>query len=194
MEIKLQSPIDEATARSLKVGDMVLVSGLVLTGRDRVHKFLYEQRPKPEDIPFQLEGGIIYHCGPLIERSDGGYRFVVGGPTTSMRMEPYEWFLIEHYGIRAVIGKGGLGQRSLEAMVKHGAVYLHTVSGAGTLLAEKIVSVEGVWKEEFGLPEAMWALRVQDLPAIVTMDSHGRSIHEEIKKATQENLERLLKK
>lgn len=194
MEIKLQSPIEEATARSLKVGDLVLVSGLVLTGRDRVHQFLYEERPSPEEIPFPLEGAIIYHCGPLIEPQDGGYRFVVGGPTTSMRMEPYEWFLIEHYGIKAVIGKGGLGQRSLEAMKKHGAVYLHTVSGAGALLAERIVAVEGVWKEEFGLPEAMWALRVKDLPAIVTMDSHGRSIHEEIRQKTEENLKELLKR
>jgi fumarate hydratase class I len=101
--------------------------------------------------------------------------------------------VIEHYGLRVIIGKGGLGQKSLEAMKRYGAVYLHTVSGAAALLAERIVSVEGVWKKEFGLPEAMWALRVEDLPAIVTMDSHGRSIHQEIRQATKEQLERILK-
>ncbi len=189
----MQSPIDETTVRSLRVGDLVLVSGLILTGRDRVHKFLFEERPPAEDIPFPLEGAIIYHCGPLIEARDGDYKFIVGGPTTSMRMEPYEWFLIEHYGIRAVIGKGGLGQKSLEAMQRYAAVYLHTISGAGALLAERTISVEGVWKREFGIPEAMWALRVQDLPAVVTMDSHGRSLHEEIRQATRQALEGLLR-
>ncbi len=193
MEVKLQIPLTEETVRGLKVGDFVLLSGIVLTGRDRIHKFLYEERPAAESMPFSLAGGVIYHCGPLIkEISQGNYELVVGGPTTSMRMEPYEWFVIEHYGVRAIIGKGGLGKKSLEAMRKHGAVYLHTVSGAAALLAERILSVEGLWKEEFGPAEAMWALRVEDFPAIVTMDSHGRSLHEEIQKTTKENLNKIL--
>jgi fumarate hydratase class I len=189
--IRLKTPLKEEDIRKLEVGQRVLLSGYIITGRDRIHKYLFEERPSKDEIPFMIKGGVLYHCGPIIEKTDKGYRFIVGGPTTSSRMEPYEWFVIKEYGLRGIIGKGGMGQKSLEAMGEAGCVYFHTISGAAAYLADRVVEVKGVWKEEFGLPEAMWYLYVEDFPLIVTMDANGRSLHEEIKKASYSRLKEL---
>lgn len=189
-QVKLTTPIDEESIRSLRAGDEVLISGRLYTGRDAVHKYLAGGGALPEGV--DLQGGIIYHCGPVVvERSENGERqFTVtaAGPTTSIREEPYQADLIARYGIRGVIGKGGMGLKTLDACRKYGAVYLHAIGGAAQVYADCIQGVDAVYLEEFGSPEAIWSLRVVDFPAIVTMDSHGDSLHEVVQ---QESLDRL---
>jgi len=194
MPIRLNVPIKEDEVRSLKVGDMVLISGKIVTARDLIHKYLYEKKLSPSEIPFELKDGVLYHCGPIIKINNKNYKFVVGGPTTSYRMEMYEWFVIKKYGLRGIIGKGGMGKKTLEALKETGCVYLHTISGASVYLAECVKDVLGVWKaQEFGLVDAMWQLTVSDFPAVVTMDTHGRSLHDEIKMNSLKNLKNILK-
>jgi tartrate/fumarate subfamily iron-sulfur-dependent hydro-lyase beta chain len=178
--IQIQTPISEATVRSLKVGDPVEISGVLFTGRDAVHKYLYEGGALPPEV--KLRDGIIYHCGPVVLKDETGkWSVKAAGPTTSTREEPYQWKIIEEFGIRAVIGKGGMGQRTVDACRQHGCVYLHAVGGAAQVLAECIKSVRNVYMlEKFGSPEAIWELDVVSFPAVVTIDSHGNSLHEEI--------------
>ena len=178
--IKLKTPISEEQARSLKVGDEVLLSGTIVTARDAAHKLMVEE--KPEFIRKHLEGSIIYHCGPVVRKDEAGnYSFVAAGPTTSSREEPYQADVIEEYKVRAVIGKGGMGQKTADGLKKTGAVYLHAVGGAGSLIAKKVTNVETVYKlEEFGTPEAFWVIQVEDFPCVVTMDAHGGSLHKDI--------------
>src|SRR5262249_40517510 len=158
------TPLKEEDVRRLKAGDMVLLTGTVFTGRDEVHKYLY----KGGDLPV-LQGGVIYHCGPVVLKGQGGYRVVAAGPTTSIREEPYQAALIGRLGIKAVIGKGGMGAKTLEACRQHGCVYLHAIGGAAQIYARCIEGVDNVYLEQFGSPEAVWQLRVRDFPAVVTM-------------------------
>jgi len=192
--VRLRTPLDEATVRSLRAGDEVLISGTLFTGRDAVHKYLAGGGALPDGV--DLSGGIIYHCGPVvIERSEDGQRsFTVtaAGPTTSIREEPYQAGLIERYGLRGVIGKGGMGLKTLGACREHGAVYLHAIGGAAQVYADCIKSVDGVHLEQFGSPEAIWVLTVEDFPAIVTMDSHGDSLHETVQESSLERLKAAL--
>lgn len=189
----LKTPLSEEDILNLRVGDMVAISGRVVTGRDKVHKFLFHEMPDKKDIPFELEGGIIYHCGPIMRKTDDVYQLVVAGPTTSMRVEMYEPEIIRAYGIRGIIGKGGMGEMTLNAMKEYGCVYLHTISGAAAYLADSIKSIAGGWKiEEFGEPDAMWLFEVEDFPAIVTMDAYGNSLHREIEKISLERLKEML--
>jgi fumarate hydratase subunit beta len=178
--IKLQTPITEEVARSLKVGDEVLLSGTIVTARDAAHKFMVEERP--DFIREHLFGNAIYHCGPVIKKDEhGNYSFVAAGPTTSSREEPYQADVIEEYKVRAVIGKGGMGAKTAEGLQKTGAVYLHAVGGAGSLIAKKVKNVDTVFKlEEFGTPEAFWVIQVEDFPCVVTMDANGGSLHKDI--------------
>jgi fumarate hydratase, class I len=183
----LTAPIDEATARELKVGEIVLVSGRMYTGRDAVHAHLMKHEP-----PVDLRGGILYHCGPVVAKDGDGWRITAAGPTTSIREEPYQADVIARYGVRAVIGKGGMGPRTLAAMQEHGAVYLNAIGGAAQFYARCIERVDGVSLMEFGTPEAMWHLDVRDFPAIVTMDAHGNSLHKEVEAASGERLAQLV--
>lgn len=185
--IRLETPLTEAAVRNLKAGDMVLLSGTVYTGRDEVHKYLY----KGGDLPI-LKDGVIYHCGPVVLKKDGGYRVVAAGPTTSIREEPYQAAVIEKYGVKAVIGKGGMGAKTLEACKKFGCVYLHGIGGAAQIYARCVENVDGVYLEQFGSPEAVWQLRVRDFPAVVTMDSHGRSLHQEVADVSKLHLQTAL--
>jgi fumarate hydratase, class I len=178
-EVALTTPLDEATMRSLKVGDVVLISGRMFTGRDAVHAHLMKNPP-----PVDLNGAALYHCGPVVQKTDDGWRVTAAGPTTSIREEPYQGEILRRYGVRAVIGKGGMGQKTLEALQQVGAVYLNAVGGAAQFYARSIEAVEGVSLMEFGTPEAMWHLRVKDFPAIVTMDSHGNSLHQDLETAS----------
>jgi len=190
--IRLEIPIPEAKVRELKVGDTVLLTGIVVTARDAGHKLMVEERPHfLDDL---LRGGVIYHCGPVVRKNAAGrWEFAAAGPTTSIREEPYEADVIAHFGLRGVLGKGGMGPRTLRACQEHGAIYLHAVGGAATLIAETVKEVLAVYKkDEFGVPEAFWVVRVEDLPAVVTMDSHGRSVHDEVEAASKQALERLL--
>jgi fumarate hydratase class I len=182
--VHLQTPLGEADVRQLKAGDIVLLNGTVFTGRDEVHKYLH----KGGDLP-ALKGAVIYHCGPVILEENGGYRVVAAGPTTSIREEPYQADVIQRFGVRAVIGKGGMGPKTLQACRELGCVYLHAIGGAAQIYARCVESVGSVYlKEEFGSPEAVWELRVKDFPAVVTMDAHGRSLHQEIADESKSHL------
>ena len=178
-EVALTSPLSEDAVRQLRVGDVVLVSGEVFTGRDAVHAHLMKNAP-----PVDLHGAVLYHCGPVMLKQGDGWAVKAAGPTTSSREEPYEATVIERYGVRAVIGKGGMGAKTLAALQKSGAVYLNAIGGAAQFYARAIEKVQDVYLLEFGIPEAMWRLRVNNFAAIVTMDAHGNSLHAEVEKET----------
>ena len=186
-EIPLQAPISEEQIRSLKVGDVVLISGQMYTGRDAVHHHLMKHEP-----PVDLNGAVLYHCGPVVvKESDGSWKVTAAGPTTSIREEPYQADIIKKYGVRVVMGKGGMGAKTLAGLQESGAVYLNAVGGAAQFYARCIERVTGVSLMEFGTPEAMWHLEVKDFPAIVTMDAHGGSLHKEVEEASGGVLEEL---
>ena len=180
---KLTTPISEETARSLKVGDEILLTGKIVTARDAAHKLMIEE--KPEFIREHLLDGVIYHCGPVVKEENGEYSFVAAGPTTSSREEPYQATVCEEYSVRAVIGKGGMGPKTAAGLSKVGAVYLHAVGGAGSLIGKMVTKVHTVFMlEELGTPEAFWVCEVKDFPCVVTMDSHGGSLHKDIAEAS----------
>ncbi|MBC8174438.1 MAG: fumarate hydratase C-terminal domain-containing protein [Candidatus Marinimicrobia bacterium] len=189
--IKLQLPVTEQDIRKLKMGDEVSLTGIMVTGRDAAHAWMIEENP--DEIRDLLKGTVIYHCGPVVKKEDDEWIFVAAGPTTSIREEPYQGDVLKTYGLRGVIGKGGMGEKTLAALKDHGAVYLHAVGGAATLLAKSVVKVHDVIKlEEFGVPEAMWVLEVKDFPVVVTMDSHGNSLHTKIKEKSNEMANELM--
>ncbi len=187
-EIRLRAPLTEAQVRALKVGDVVLIDGEMFTGRDAVHAHLMKNPP-----PVDLHGAILYHCGPVMLKQGGEWVTKAAGPTTSIREEPYQGEVIRRYGLRAVIGKGGMGPKTLAAMQECGAVYLHAIGGAAQVYAKAIEKVPGMYWPEFGIPEAMWRLQVKDFLAIVTMDAHGNSLHAKVEKDTAEALAALEK-
>jgi fumarate hydratase, class I len=185
-EIVLNTPLTEEKIRSLKVGDVVLLNGIIYTGRDNLHTYLVKH-----DSPIDLNGGVIYHCGPVMIKKDNQWFANAAGPTTSGREEPYQADVIKKFGVRAVIGKGGMGKRTSDALKEFGAVYLNAIGGAAQYYSKCITKVEGVnFLEEFGVPEAMWHMRVVDFPAIVTMDAHGNSLHADVEKASAEELKK----
>ncbi len=205
MAIKLSIPASDEAIRALHVGDSVLLSGVMITGRDAVHKWLADtfiKRTRPpqgdDEAVYQairpiLDGGMIYHCGPVV----GGlatkeYRFVAAGPTTSIREEPYQGDVMRHFNLKGVIGKGGMGAKTLQACQEVPGVYLHAIGGAASLIAESVRRVLGVHKLDFGVPEAIWVIEVEDFPAVVTMDSHGSSLHAAVREESKEVLERLI--
>ena len=183
--VHLSTPITEAQIRSLKMGDVVSISGMIYTGRDAIHHHLHEQGTCPVD----LNGQVIYHCGPVMAQDpDGTYHVRAAGPTTSMREEPYQGAIMKQFGLRAVIGKGGMGAKTLAALQEHGGVYINAIGGAAQYYAQSITGVEGVDFLDFGTPEAMWHLRVNDFRGVVTMDAHGNSLHKDIDKTSLERL------
>ncbi|MCU0508242.1 MAG: FumA C-terminus/TtdB family hydratase beta subunit [Anaerolineae bacterium] len=201
----LQIPISEETIRSLHVGDQVRLYGTVVTARDAAHKYMKDTFFKGAAIPPAEQaiydelarlwkGGVMYHCGPVVAKDDEGrWKFVSAGPTTSTREEPYEYEVIQRFGLRAVIGKGGMGPKTLAACQDYGAVYLHAVGGAATLIASYVKEVLGVYKkDELGVPEAFWVVRVEGFPAVVTMDSHGVSLHEKLYEESRARLAALM--
>lgn len=177
---KLTFPFTEEKIRALKVGDEVLISGVIHTGRDAVHKYLHEGGTLPAGVSFR--DGILYHCGPVVlKQEDGSWKATAAGPTTSIREEPYQWQVIRDFGLRGVIGKGGMGDKTLAACKEYGCVYLHAIGGAAQVLAGRIKNVRNVFMmEKFGAPEAIWEFEVEDFPAVVTIDAHGNSLHKEI--------------
>ena len=199
--VELTTPISEEAIRGLHVGDQVRLYGTVVTARDAAHKYMKDtffhgpaipesERAVHDNLKQLWQGGAMYHCGPVVARNaDGTWRFVSAGPTTSTREEPYEADVIRYFGVRAVIGKGGMGPKTLAACKQHGAVYLHAVGGAATLIASYVKEVLDVYKkDELGVPEAFWVVRAEGFPAVVTMDSHGESLHEKLFAQSQERL------
>lgn len=202
---RLSTPLSDAQVRALKIGDQVLLSGVILTGRDAAHKWLLDtfiektRLPEGDDervyreIRRVLDGGVLYHCGPVVSGLDTGqYQFVAAGPTTSIREEPYQGAVLRHFNIKGVIGKGGMGQKTLSALREVPGVYFHAVGGAGTLISQRVRKVIGVHKLEFGAPEALWVIEAQDFPLVVTMDAHGGSLHETVRAESEARLSRLL--
>jgi len=185
--VQLTTPVTVEQARSLRLGDTVEITGRLYTGRDAVHHRLH-QGVKP---PVDLNGSIIYHCGPVMVQQDGKWVCTAAGPTTSIREEPYQWEVIRDHGVRAVIGKGGMGPKTLAACKDYGAVYLHAIGGAAQVCAERITRVDGVDWTDLGSPEAIWHLWVERFPAIVTMDSHGGSLHADVFAASQAAMAKL---
>jgi len=202
---ELTTPISEAAIRALHIGDAVRLSGVIVTARDAAHRYMVDtfirnqsipksEQPLHKELRRQLDSGVIYHCGPVVRRgTEGEWQFVAAGPTTSIREEPYEPDVIAHFGLRGIIGKGGMGPGTLRAYLEYGAVYFHAVGGAATLIANAVKKVLAVHKlDEFGTPEAMWVIHVEDLPVIVTMDAHGQSIHAQVEATSRASLDRLL--
>jgi fumarate hydratase class I len=202
---ELTIPIRDEDIRSLKVGDSVVLTGIMLTGRDAVHKWMVDtfikktRSPQGDDLEVYnairplLNGGIIYHCGPVVAGLDNRqYRFVAAGPTTSIREEPYQGDVMRHFNIKVTIGKGGMGVKTLEACKEVPGVYMHAVGGAAAVFAQAVVKVPMVYKLEFGVPEAIWVMEVENFPAIVTMDAHGNSLHADVEASSKKILDRLL--
>lgn len=202
---KIKIPISDETIRSLKVGQPVALSGVMITGRDTAHKWMVEtfikktRPPQGDDLEVYaaikplLEGGVIYHCGPVVAGLDTReYRFVAAGPTTSTREEPYQGEVMHHFNVKGVIGKGGMGPKTLAACQQVPGVYFHAVGGAASLIARAVKKVLDVYKLDFGVPEAMWVIEVVDFPAVVTMDSHGQSQHAVVEAQSKAALEKLL--
>lgn len=186
---RLNYPFKKEEIRELKVGDMVLISGKLFTGRDAVHHRIHKGTKPPVDLKNQ----IIYHCGPVVlENKDGSYEVKAAGPTTSIREEPYQWEVMRDYGIVGVIGKGGMGPKTLAGCKEYGCVYMHAIGGAAQVLAEKIKSVDNVYWRDLGSPEAIWELTVEEFPVVITMDSHGNSLHSEVENSSSEILKSIL--
>jgi len=198
-------PVNDDFILNLEVGEPVMINGLMVTGRDVVHKWMIEtfirktRKPEGDDMKVYealrplLNGGLLYHCGPVVSGVEtGDYGFVAAGPTTSIREEPYQAEVLEHFNIRGVIGKGGMGPSTLAACKKVPAVYLHAIGGAGTLIARAVVQVKTVFKLDFGVPEALWVIEVKDFPAVVTMDAKGNSLHADIEEKSGKLLQSLL--
>jgi len=185
---RLQTPLDEAAVRALAVGDIVLLSGTIFTGRDAVHRYLHQGGELE-----LLRGGIIYHCGPVVIGTPGQYRVMAAGPTSSIREEPYAAEIIAKYRLKAIIGKGGMGERTRQALQEHGAVYLHAIGGAAQIYARCVEEVVSLHLEELGSPEAVWELRVKDFPTVVTIDAHGRSLHHEVLESSADRLREVLR-
>lgn len=200
----ITTPISDEAIRDLKVGDAVSLSGMMVTGRDAVHKWMMEtfikktRQPEGDDLQVYeelkklLNGSVIYHCGPVVAGLDTReYKFVAAGPTTSIREEPYQAAVMQHFNLKGVIGKGGMGAKTLKGCQETPAVYFHAIGGAASYIAKTVVKVHGVFKMEFGVPEAIWVIEVKDFPVVVTMDSHGGSQHAVIEEASRKVLEDL---
>ncbi len=184
--VDLHIPLCEKNVRRLRVGDAVTLTGVVVTARDRAHAYLANEGLQKE-LPFELDGGVLYHCGPIARETDSGLAVVSAGPTTSARMNPYQAAVVERFGIRGIVGKGGMSDELLETFSRVGCVYLSAYGGCGALYARHIKEVNAVFKrEEFGSPEAFWVLKVEGFPALVTMDTHGSSLHRDVHRRSRQ--------
>ncbi len=178
---RFKTPLNEEDVRKLRVGDIIYVSGVIVTARDAAHRRMLEYLDKGEELPIDLRGGVIYHCGPVVRKKDGEWEVIAAGPTTSARMELYEAEIIEKIGVKIVIGKGGMGEKTAEACRKHGAVYTIFTGGAGALAANAIKKVLKVEWLDLGIPEALWVFEVEDFgPLLVAIDSTGRNLIQEV--------------
>ncbi len=192
--MRLRTPLSEEDVRSLKVGDKVALDGVLYTGRDEMHIRALEYAKEGRKLPIDLSGGALYHCGPIVKKDGSKWRVIAAGPTTSGRMDSMEPEFIRHFGVRAIIGKGGMSQATVDAMKEHGCVYLAFTGGAAVLAAERVTDVKGVEWLDLGMPEAMWALEVEEFgPLIVAMDANGDSLYKRVDEEVAGNLPRVRK-
>ena len=198
-------PISDETIRSLHVGEPVTLTGKMVTGRDAAHKWMIDtfikktRAPQGDDMQVYeelkklLNGAVIYHCGPVVSGVDTKqYKMVAAGPTTSIREEPYQADVLKHFNIKGVIGKGGMGAKTLQGCQDTPAVYFHAIGGAASYIAQTMTKVLGVYKLDFGVPEALWVIKVKEFPAVVTMDAHGNSQHAVVEASSKKVLDELL--
>lgn len=185
----LAYPFVEKEVRSLRAGDVVSVSGLVRTGRDRFHKHFADGGA----LPCDFRDGALYHCGPVVLKDGDEWRVVAAGPTTSLRENPYEPAFIAATGVRLIIGKGGMDAGVLEACRRHGCAYLQSVGGAAALAAKAVRKVVGVhFLEEFGAAEACWEFEMEDFRCVVAMDSRGNSLFDSVRKRSESVFKKLV--
>jgi len=190
MPINLKTPIPEQDIRNLRVGDIVAITGKIFTARDAIHHGLATGK---FTLPVDWQGGVVYHCGPVVVKEGGNWVVKAAGPTTSIREEPYEHDIIKKFGIRAIIGKGGMGEKTSKACAEYGCAYIHAIGGAAQVLAQRIIRVSNVYfLEEVGAPEAIWEFEVEGFTGVVTMDATGASLHREILHASEEKLAKLI--
>lgn len=194
VEYKLKTPLSESDVRTLKVGDIVYLTGTICTARDQAHRRILEVINRGGVLPIDLKGMAIYHCGPIVRKVNENWIVVAAGPTTSTRMERYEHDVIKILGVRMIIGKGGMGSKTAEACKTYGAVYVEFTGGAAVLAAQSIKRVKGVEWFDLGIPEALWILEVENFgPLTVVIDSYGANIHGEINKKAYEKMSSVLK-
>ncbi len=193
MDKFLHTPLTEEDIRALHVGDTVHISGRMFTARDEAHRLMLERHENGAEIPFDPSKMALFHCGPVVKKEDAGWRVISAGPTTSIRMELFEDRFLTAFGIKMVIGKGGMGDKTLAALRKAGAVYAHYPGGVGALAAQAITRVTNVyWLDELGIPEAVWILDIELFgPLTITMDSHGKSLYRDLEESIKKNLERI---
>jgi fumarate hydratase subunit beta len=193
---KYKTPISEADIRKLKVNDVLYVSGIMVTARDEAHKKALELYREGKKLPVELEGGVVFHCGPIVKKEGDKWIAVAAGPTTSTRLEQFEDEFIKDYKVRVVIGKGGMGKRTTDAMQKYGAVYGAFTGGAGVVAAKAIKNVKTVeWLQEMGMPEALWVFEVEEFgPLTIAIDSHGNNLFDVVKKTAEENRTKIYQK
>lgn len=189
MEYYLNTPISDEDIRKLKVGDIVYLSGIIVTARDAAHNRALSILNSGKQLPIDLRGLAVYHCGPVVDKRNGEWVIVVAGPTTSTRMDSLEYDFIEKTGVKMVIGKGGMGNRTVEACKKFGAVYTIFTGGAAVLAAKGMKRVLDVHWLDLGVPEALWVIEVDKFgPLMVTIDSHGNNFYDSINKEVYRRL------
>ena len=189
--LNIETPISENQIRDLEVGDIVYLAGTIVTARDQAHKRMVEFLEEQKRIPVDLNGLAMYHCGPIVRRSNDKWSVIAAGPTTSMRMEEFEEKIITDLKVRLIIGKGGMGKKTEQAMRKFGAAYGAFTGGAAVLAARRIKKVTQVEWLDLGMPEAVWVFEVEDFgPLIISIDAHGGNLFEEVRQRAQRKISR----
>jgi fumarate hydratase subunit beta len=190
----IETPVDKKIIKNLNIGDVIRISGIIFTLRDKAHQKAIELYKKKKKLPVDINNGVIFHCGPIARKTGKGWQIISGGPTTSMRMEKYEGVFIRYFNVSVIIGKGGMGESTAQACKEKGTVYCTFTGGAGALAAKSIKSVENVfWLDELGMPEALWVLKVENFgPLIVTIDAKGRNFTKMVKEEAKKRISQLL--
>ncbi|HDN95584.1 MAG TPA: fumarate hydratase [Thermoplasmatales archaeon] len=188
MEYRLNLPVGEDDILKIKAGDTIYITGLVVTARDEAHKKAIELYDEGKELPIDFSKVAIFHCGPIVKKEGDEWKIVAAGPTTSSRMEIFEYDFIKRFNTRIIIGKGGMGEKTAKACKEFKAIYAAFTGGAAVLAANAIKKVKDVfWLEELGMPEALWVLEVEDFgPLTVTIDAYGRNLTEEVKEKAKE--------
>ena len=195
MEYELNTPLSDEDIRQLRVNDKIYLSGTIFTARDKAHERALKWHSKGKKIPIDPSQHAMYHCGPLVKKIEDGWKLIAAGPTTSSRMESFEDDFISSYKVKMIIGKGGMGLRTATAMKENGAVYCIFTGGAAVLAAKAIKRVISVEWLDLGMAEALWLMEVKKFgPLIVTIDTSGSNLFDEIMQHTKDNRERIYRK